>query len=103
VARLGAHLGADIRKRAIRFELESDSFKFLKIFCCQNVAVASQNQRINAIRKRHYNSFGRRGYYERYMLSKNAIQPEQVNSSGEQPFLDSYVLEFLDLPNEDVH
>ena len=40
------------------------------------------------------------GYYERYMLSKNAIQPEQVNSSGERPFLDSYGLEFLDLPNE---
>ena len=37
------------------------------------------------------------GYYERYMLSKNKILPEALHSE-KNPFLDSYVIEFLDLP-----
>ncbi len=37
-------------------------------------------------------------YYERYMLSKDKLLPETANSV-ENPFLDSYVIEFLDLPN----
>lgn len=40
------------------------------------------------------------GYYERYMLSKEKLLPETVKKIGENPFLDSYVIEFLDLPNE---
>lgn len=40
------------------------------------------------------------GYYERYMLSKDVLLPERVKRLGENPFLDSYVMEFLDLPNE---
>lgn len=40
------------------------------------------------------------GYYERYMLSKEKLLPEAVKKLGENPFLDSYVIEFLDLPNE---
>ena len=40
------------------------------------------------------------GYYERYMLSKEMLLPEDVKRMGENPFLDSYVMEFLDLPNE---
>ena len=40
------------------------------------------------------------GYYERYMLSDQLLLPETVKSFGENPFLDSYVMEFLDLPNE---
>lgn len=40
------------------------------------------------------------GYYERYMLSKELLLPENVKKLGENPFLDSYVIEFLDLPNE---
>ena len=40
------------------------------------------------------------GYYERYMLSKETLLPESVKKLGENPFLDSYVMEFLDLPNE---
>ena len=40
------------------------------------------------------------GYYERYMLSTEKILPEAVKELGENPFLDSYVMEFLDLPNE---
>ena len=39
-------------------------------------------------------------YYERYMLSKETLLPESVKKLGENPFLDSYVMEFLDLPNE---
>lgn len=38
------------------------------------------------------------GYYERYMLSKDKLLPESI-SSMQNPFLDSYVIEFLDLPN----
>ena len=37
------------------------------------------------------------GYYERYMLSKDKILPEKVQAEL-NPFLDSYVIEFLDLP-----
>ena len=40
------------------------------------------------------------GYYERYMLSKETLLPESVKNLGENTFLDSYVMEFLDLPNE---
>lgn len=38
------------------------------------------------------------GYYERYMLSKEKILPEQIQGLKENSFLDSYVIEFLDLP-----
>lgn len=38
------------------------------------------------------------GYYERYMLSKDKIVPEAITELKENPFLDSYVIEFLDLP-----
>ena len=34
------------------------------------------------------------------MLSKEMLLPEDVKRMGENPFLDSYVMEFLDLPNE---
>lgn len=37
---------------------------------------------------------------ELYMLSKDVLLPESVKRLGENPFLDSYVMEFLDLPNE---
>ena len=37
------------------------------------------------------------GYYERFMLSKNKLFPERI-SSKQSPFLDSYVIEFLNLP-----
>ena len=39
------------------------------------------------------------GYYERYMLSKEKLLPEPVKGLKENPFLDSYVIEFLDLPS----
>ena len=38
------------------------------------------------------------GYYERYMLSKNKLLPEPLHSE-QNPFLDQYVVEFLDLPH----
>ena len=38
------------------------------------------------------------GYYERYMLSKEKLLPESL-PSRRNPFLDSYVVEFLDLPD----
>lgn len=38
------------------------------------------------------------GYYERYMLSKEKLLPEVVKGLKENPFLDSYIIEFLDLP-----
>lgn len=38
------------------------------------------------------------GYYERYMLSKDKLLPEPLNMQ-QNPFLDSYVVEFLDLPD----
>lgn len=37
------------------------------------------------------------GYYERYMLSREKLLPEEIHSEL-NPFLDSYVIEFLDLP-----
>lgn len=38
------------------------------------------------------------GYYERYMLSKEKILPEPIKGIKDNPFLDSYIIEFLDLP-----
>lgn len=38
------------------------------------------------------------GYYERYMLSHGKLLPESPQSK-QNPFLDSYVVEFLDLPD----
>ena len=38
------------------------------------------------------------GYYERYMLSKEKLLQEPIKGLKENPFLDSYVIEFLDLP-----
>ena len=38
------------------------------------------------------------GYYERYMLSKTTLLPEPLQSQ-QNPFLDQYVVEFLDLPD----
>lgn len=37
-------------------------------------------------------------YYERYVLSQEKILPEPIKGLKENPFLDSYVIEFLDLP-----
>ena len=39
------------------------------------------------------------GYYERYMLSKERVLPEPIKELKENPFLDSYVIEFLNLPS----
>ena len=39
------------------------------------------------------------GYYERYMLSQEKLLPEPIKGLKENPFLDSYVIEFLDLPS----
>ena len=39
------------------------------------------------------------GYYERFMLSQETILPEQVKQLDGNPFLDTYIMEFLDLPN----
>lgn len=38
------------------------------------------------------------GYYERYMLSKEKLLPEPIKGLKENPFFDSYIIEFLDLP-----
>ena len=38
-------------------------------------------------------------YYERYMLSRQKLLPESVGAPG-NPFLDSYVVEFLNLPEK---
>lgn len=38
------------------------------------------------------------GYYERFMLSKGKLLPEKIGSK-QSPFLDSYVIEFLNLPD----
>lgn len=40
------------------------------------------------------------GYYERAMLSKSPLLPEPVQKLPVNPFLDSYVIEFLDLPEK---
>ena len=37
-------------------------------------------------------------YYERYMLSKDKLLPEKIQAES-NPFLDAYVMEFLDLPS----
>lgn len=37
-------------------------------------------------------------YYERYMLSKEKILPEPIKELKENPFMDTYVVEFLDMP-----
>ena len=41
------------------------------------------------------------GYYERYMLSQNPIAPAmgEAKKSIENIFLDTYVLDFLDIPD----
>jgi predicted nuclease of restriction endonuclease-like (RecB) superfamily len=39
-------------------------------------------------------------YYERYMLSQEKLLPEPIKGLKENPFLDSYVIEFLDLPSD---
>lgn len=39
------------------------------------------------------------GYYERYMLSQGKALPEGMKETISNPFLDSYVIEFLDLPH----
>ena len=39
------------------------------------------------------------GYYERYMLSQEKLLPEPIKELKENPFLDSYIIEFLDLPS----
>jgi hypothetical protein len=36
------------------------------------------------------------GYYQRYMLSREKLLPEPIKGLKENPFLDSYVIEFLD-------
>ena len=38
------------------------------------------------------------GYYERYMLSKGKCTSEPIRRLKENPFLDAYVIEFLNLP-----
>jgi predicted nuclease of restriction endonuclease-like (RecB) superfamily len=38
-------------------------------------------------------------YYERYMLSQEKILPEPIQGLKENPFLDSYIIEFLDMPH----
>ena len=38
-------------------------------------------------------------YYERYMLSRQNLLPEKLPASA-NPFLDSYVIDFLDLPEK---
>ena len=38
------------------------------------------------------------GYYERFMLSKDKLLPESFDEK-QNPFLDTYVVEFLDLPD----
>jgi len=38
-------------------------------------------------------------YYERAMLSNKMLLPEETESPSENPFKDSYVLEFLNLPD----
>lgn len=37
-------------------------------------------------------------YYERYMLSKEKVLPEPIKGLKENPFMDTYVVEFLNMP-----
>lgn len=39
------------------------------------------------------------GYYERFVLSKNTLAPATTSKIKDNPFLDSYIIEFLDLPS----
>jgi len=39
-------------------------------------------------------------YYQRYMLSSQTLAPAEILHSDDSRFLDSYVLEFLDLPDK---
>ena len=39
-------------------------------------------------------------YYQRYMLSTQTISPAETQNNEKVRFLDSYVLEFLDLPDK---
>ena len=39
------------------------------------------------------------GYYERFILSKQTLAPESSKGFNGSPFLDSYVIEFLNLPD----
>lgn len=39
------------------------------------------------------------GYYERYILSQGKALPERIKAVSKNPFLDSYIIEFLDLPS----
>lgn len=39
------------------------------------------------------------GYYERYMLSQERLMPAPIKGFKDNPFLDSYVIEFLNLPS----
>jgi predicted nuclease of restriction endonuclease-like (RecB) superfamily len=39
------------------------------------------------------------GYYERYMLLQGKALPEKIQEINKNPFLDSYIIEFLDLPS----
>lgn len=39
------------------------------------------------------------GYYERYMLSQDKPMPEPMKRMEKNPFMDSYVMEFLNLPS----
>lgn len=37
-------------------------------------------------------------YYERYMLSKEKVLPEPIKGLKENPFMDTYIVEFLHMP-----
>lgn len=39
------------------------------------------------------------GYYERFILSQGKALPEGIKAVSKNPFLDSYIIEFLDLPS----
>jgi predicted nuclease of restriction endonuclease-like (RecB) superfamily len=39
------------------------------------------------------------GYYERYVISQGKALPEGIKTISKNPFLDSYIIEFLDLPS----
>ena len=57
-------------------------------------ALSLMNATANGIFERQMDS----GYYERYMLSQSKLLPEPLHSE-QNPFLDQYVVEFLDLPD----
>lgn len=41
-------------------------------------------------------------YYERAVLSKTPLLPESIQKISQNPFLDSYIIEFLDLPENSM-